>query len=79
MRKELKVQLTICWIIVRNLVLLPQELIKLLPVLSASFAIPARRVCAPQSLPDVVGQSEEDAAHLIQSICKSGLQPKLAL
>lgn len=48
MRKELKVQLTVCWIVIRDPVLLAQELIKLLPVLSAGFAIPAKGVCAQQ-------------------------------
>lgn len=50
MRKEFKVQLTVCWTIIRDPVLLAQELIELLPVIFARFAIPAERICAPQSL-----------------------------
>lgn len=39
MRKELKVQLVVCWIVIMDLVLLAQTLIKLLPTPSAGFAI----------------------------------------
>lgn len=79
MRKELKVQLIVCQTVIRDPVLLAQELIKLLPVLSAGFAIPAKRVCAPQSLLGLVVQPGGDPTHPIQSTHKLGLQPELVL
>lgn len=65
MRKEFKVQLTVCWTIIRDPVLLAQELIELLPVIFARFAIPAERICAPQSLLGLIVQSGDDPTHLI--------------
>lgn len=79
MRKELKVQSTVCWTVIREPVLLAQELIKLLPVFSASFALPAKRICGPQSVPGFVGQPREVPTHLIPSIYKLELQLELVL
>lgn len=58
MRKELKVQLIVCWTVIRDLVLLAQRLTKCVPVHSAGFVIAAICFCAPQSLPSFVGQPQ---------------------